>query len=169
MDARPRTAVFPGSFDPPTIGHVDIVERAARLFDRVIVAVLINPDKQPAFSVEDRVAMLREVFGPYPTVTVDSFRGLLVDYAIRQRSAAVVRGLRGAMDFEVERQRALMNRHLAESIETVFLTPSAGVSHVSSTLVREIMNVGGSVEGLVPPSVAAWIQRRHEAPRTRDV
>lgn len=169
MDARPRIAVYPGSFDPPTFGHVDIVTRASVLFDRVIIAVLTNPGKQPLFTVEERLAMLRDVFATQPTVTVDSFKGLLVDYAARHGATAIVRGLRNVTDFDYERQMALMNRHLDGATETVFLTPSAAVGHISSTLVREIVNVGGSVAGLVPPVVEERIRRRFDAPRTRNV
>lgn len=167
MAAHPRIAIYPGSFDPPTFGHLDIISRASRLFDRVVVAVLTNTAKQSSFSVEDRVSMMRELLADAPTVDVDSFQGLLVDYARRRDAVAVVRGIRNGTDFDYEQQMASMNRHLDASIETVFLSPSAAYAHVSSSLVREIAALGGSVRGLVPPSVEARIEQRRGAARTQ--
>ena len=155
-----RTAVYPGTFDPLTNGHVDVIERSARLFDRVVVALLVNPAKQPLFNVQDRVAMIQEVFAGHPGVEADTFTGLLVDYARRRNAAAIVRGLRGVMDFDYERQMTLMNRHLSAEIDTVFLMPSAATAFISSSLVREIAALGGSLTGLVPPPVAARFARR---------
>src|SRR5580765_4566843 len=119
-----RLALYPGSFDPLTNGHVDIIERGARLFDRVAVAILLNPGKQPLFSVDERVAIVREVFKGRPNIEVDTFAGLLVDYAQERRASVIVRGLRAVADFEFELQMALMNRHLSADIETIFMMPA---------------------------------------------
>jgi pantetheine-phosphate adenylyltransferase len=169
MAAPTRIAVFPGSFDPLTSGHLDLIERAARMFDRVIVAVLRNTSKPSFFSVDDRLAMLREVLGTRDGVSVDAFDGLLVDYARQQRATVVIRGVRSAADLDYERQMALTNRHLDGAIDTVLMLPSAEFSHVSSTLVREIAMLGGQVRGLVPTAVEAWIARRPLGPKTRNV
>jgi pantetheine-phosphate adenylyltransferase len=160
MPPLPRVAVYPGSFDPLTNGHVDIIQRGARLFDRIIVAVLINADKSPLFSVEDRVAMLREVFRDGPTVEVDTFQGLLVDYVNRRQANVIVRGLRAVADFEYETQMALMNRHLNAGVETIFMMPAEQYTYVSSRLVKEVAALGGSVSGLVPPIVEARLANR---------
>ena len=150
-----RVAIVPGSFDPLTNGHLDIIERSTRLFDRVIVAVLTNSSKRPLFPVKARLAMLCEVFKGRAVIEVDAFRGLLVDYARAKRARIVVRGIRGATDFEDETQMALMNRRLDADLETVFLAPSESNAYVSSRLVREIAALGGSLDGLVPPVVAS--------------
>jgi pantetheine-phosphate adenylyltransferase len=150
-----RVAIFPGSFDPLTNGHLDLVERSALLFDRVIVAVLVNTSKQPMFPLKARLAMLSEVFKGRATIEVETFRGLLVDYARRKHARIVVRGLRGVTDFDTETQMALMNRRLDADLETVFLAPSESNAYISSRLVREIATLGGSLDGLVPPAVAA--------------
>jgi len=149
-----RVAIFPGSFDPLTNGHLDLIERSARLFDRVIVAVLTNTAKQPMFPVKARLAMLGEVFKGRATIEVAAFSGLLVDYARTKRARIVVRGIRGVSDFENEAQMALMNRRLDADLETVFLAPSEANAYISSRLVREIATLGGSLDGLVPPVVA---------------
>lgn len=164
-----RIAVFPGSFDPPTSGHVDLIDRASHLFERVTVAVLRNTGKQPLFSVDDRVAMLREIFAHRPGIDVDAFDGLLADYARSRGAAVIVRGIRSAADLDYERQMALTNRHLNAGLDTVLLLPSAAFGHVSSTLVREIAALGGSVRGLVPPAVEAWLARRADRERTARV
>ena len=169
MAANARIAVFPGSFDPLTNGHLDLIERSARMFDRVIVAVLRNTSKPPFFSLDDRLAMLREVLGGHAGVDVDAFEGLLVDYARKQRATVVIRGVRSAADLDYERQMALTNRHLEPAIDTVLLLPSAEFSYVSSTLVREIATLGGEVRGLVPTAVESWIARRPLGPKTRNV
>jgi pantetheine-phosphate adenylyltransferase len=169
MAATSRIAVFPGSFDPLTNGHVDLIERATHLVDRVIVGVLRNAGKQPMFSVEDRVAMIREVFAGRPAVTVDAFSGLLMEYARSHDASIVIRGVRSAADLDYERQMALTNRHLNPGVDTVLLLPSAGVGHISSSLVREIAALGGSVRGLVPPAVESWIARRPSGARTQSV
>lgn len=148
-----RVAVYPGSFDPLTNGHVDIIRRGAAIFDRIIVAILVNPDKSPLFSVDERMAMTRAVFQDQPGVEVDSFQGLLVQYAARREADVIVRGLRAISDFEFEMQMALMNRHLSSELETVFMMPAEAYTYVSSRLVKEIFKLGGSVTGLVPPLV----------------
>ena len=169
MAHESRVAIVPGSFDPVTVGHIDLIERAARLFDRVIIAVLTNTTKQPFFAVEDRVAMLCDVFKGRAGIDVDTFAGLLVDYARAKQVRVVVRGLRGVTDFDVETQMALMNRRLSPDIETVFVTASETAAYVSSRLVREIASMGGSVEGLVPPAVADRIAARRRKSTLRHV
>ncbi len=145
-----KTAVYPGSFDPITNGHLDIVERSAEIFDNLIIAVFINPNKKPLFTVEERVEMIREVTRHLPNVQVDSFEGLLGDYA-RQRSAKVIiRGLRAVSDFEYEFQMALMNRKLNPNVETIFMSSSSKNIYISSTIIKEVSSLGGSISGLVP-------------------
>jgi pantetheine-phosphate adenylyltransferase len=153
-------AVYPGSFDPLTNGHVDIIERGARLFDRIIVAVLVNSDKRPLFSVDERVETAREVFRNRPKVEVDAFEGLLIDFARQRKASAIVRGLRAVSDFEFEFQMALMNRRLAPDIETVFMMPAEAYTYISSRLVREVYALGGAVQGLVPEAVEARLGRK---------
>jgi pantetheine-phosphate adenylyltransferase len=146
-------AIYPGSFDPVTNGHLDLIERGAKLFGRLIVAVLRNLEKDPLFSVAERVEMLGEATRPWPNVEVEIFEGLLVDYA-RQRGAQVIlRGIRAVSDYEYELQMALMNRRLEPQIETVFMMPAETYSYLSSRLVKEIFRLGGDVAGLVPPVV----------------
>jgi pantetheine-phosphate adenylyltransferase len=157
---RPRLAICPGSFDPPTNGHVDMVQRAARLFDRVVVAVLVNVQKTPLFTADERVALLREVLADVPGVEVDTFDGLLVDYAARRGAAAIVRGLRAVSDFEYEYQMALMNRRLDGRVETVFMMPAEQYAYTSSRLVKEVFMLGGSVQGLVPAAVEARLRAK---------
>jgi pantetheine-phosphate adenylyltransferase len=166
MSATPRIAVFAGSFDPLTNGHLDLIDRSAQLADTVIVGVLRNPGKQPMFSLDDRIAMLREVLGLRPGVRVEAFQGLLVDFARLHDATIVIRGVRGASDFDYERQMAQTNRHLSPGLETVLLAPSPAVGHISATLVRQIASLGGSVRGLVPPVVESWIARQPGATRT---
>jgi pantetheine-phosphate adenylyltransferase len=158
-----RLAIYPGSFDPLTNGHVDIIQRGARLFDQIVVAILINSGKEPLFSVDERVAILREVFAGAPNVEVETFQGLLVDYARTRKASAIVRGLRAVADFEYELQMALMNRHLSDEIETVFMMPSEQYTYVSSRLIKEIAALGGPLTGLVPPVVEARLARRRPA------
>ena len=160
MSSHPRIAVCAGSFDVLTNGHLDIINRGATLFDRLIVAVLVNPDKQPWFSAQERVEVLREVIGDRPSISVDTFDGLLTDYARQHRITAVIRGLRTTSEFNDEWQMAQMNQHLLPELETIFLIPSPGVAYISSRLVKEIASLGGSVSGLVPPAVAAHLARR---------
>jgi pantetheine-phosphate adenylyltransferase len=153
-------AIYPGSFDPITNGHLDLIERGCRLFDRLIVAILRNETKQPLFTVEERMEMLREVVGCYPNVEVDSFDGLLVDYAARNNATVLVRGIRAISDYEYELQMALMNRRLRPDIETVFMMSSEAYSFISSRLVKEVFGLGGNVAGLVPPSVEIRLRNR---------
>jgi pantetheine-phosphate adenylyltransferase len=156
----PHIAVFPGSFDPLTNGHVDIIERGCYLFDKVIVSVLINRDKMPLFTVEERVAMIRAVFREHPNVEVDTFDGLLVDYARRKGVHAIIRGLRAVSDFEYEFQMALMNRRLNQTLETVFLMPAEQYTYTSSRLIKEVFMLGGEVRGLVPPVVEERLRQK---------
>ncbi len=158
--SRSRLAVFPGSFDPLTNGHVDIIERGARLFDRIVLAILVNVDKSPLFSIEERVAILREVFADHPNVEVETFDGLLVDYARHRGADVIVRGLRAISDFEYEMQMALMNRHLNAEIETVFMMPSEEYTYLSSRLAKEVFALGGSVAGLVPDVVETQLKTK---------
>src|SRR5919199_2377044 len=152
-----RRAIYPGSFDPVTNGHLDIIERGCKLFDEIIVSILVNPEKQPFFTVEERREMLTEVLQNINqgncTLRVDSFRGLLVNYAVAQKANVIVRGIRAISDYEYEFQMALMNRRLEPGIETVFMMPAEIYSYVSSRLVKEVFQLGGAVTGLVPPSV----------------
>jgi pantetheine-phosphate adenylyltransferase len=160
MPVEPRIAVFAGSFDPLTNGHADVIQRSAPLFDRLIVAVLVNAAKQPLFSADERVAMIRRVVDGLAGVEVDTFDGLLADYA-RQRGATVaVRGLRTPAEFGEEWQMALVNRHLNARLETLFIPASAECAHISSRLVKEIVRLGGPIDGLVPPAVAAHLASR---------
>jgi pantetheine-phosphate adenylyltransferase len=146
-------AIYPGTFDPITYGHIDVVERATELFARVIVLVASNAAKRPLFSDAERVAMIREVFARNRRVTVDGFEGLLVDYARRRKAKVIIRGLRAVSDFEYEFQMALTNRKLAPSIDTVFLVPHEQYTYLNSTIVREVARLGGDVADFVPPSV----------------
>jgi pantetheine-phosphate adenylyltransferase len=154
------TAIYPGSFDPITSGHLDLIERGCRLFDRLIVSILRNETKQPLFTVEERIEMLREVVGHFPNVEVDSFNGLLVDYAAEKNATALVRGIRAISDYEYELQMALMNRRLRPDIETVFMMASEAHSFISSRLVKEVFALGGNITGLVPPSVEVRLRKR---------
>jgi pantetheine-phosphate adenylyltransferase len=153
-------AIYPGSFDPLTNGHVDIIRRGARLFDRIIIAVLINLEKAPLFTVPERVAIAREVFRDWSNVEVDTFDGLLVEYARSRQASVIVRGLRAVSDFEYEMQMALMNRRLAPDVETVFMMPAEPYTYVSSRLVKEVVALGGSVNGLVPEIVERRLREK---------
>lgn len=147
-------AVYPGSFDPITYGHLDLIARGARLFDSLVVAILRNEHKKPLFSVSERIAMLKEVLGDeYPNVAIDSFDGLLVDFAEKCGATVILRGIRAISDYEYELQMALMNRRLHPAVETVFLMAGEAYSFVSSRLVKEVFSLGGNISGLVPPSV----------------
>jgi pantetheine-phosphate adenylyltransferase len=156
----PTLAVYPGSFDPLTNGHVDIIERGARLFDRIIVALLRNAEKSPLFSVEERLEIARTVFKGFRNVEVDTFDGLLVDYVERRNAQVIVRGLRAVSDFEYEFQMALMNRRLNGKIETVFMMPAEQYSYISSRLIKEVFSLGGRVHGLVPDIVEERLRRK---------
>jgi pantetheine-phosphate adenylyltransferase len=161
--ARQRIAIYPGSFDPLTNGHVDIITRGARLFDRIVVAILRNIEKSPLFSVPERVDIARSVFSDHAEVEVDTFEGLLVDYARTKHACAIVRGLRAISDFEYEMQMALMNRRLVGDVETVFMMPAETYSYVSSRLVKEVFALGGNVSGLVPPVVEQRLRQKQGA------
>src|SRR3954469_14731212 len=162
-----RLAIFPGSFYPLTNGHVDIVLRSAHLFERILVAVLGKPEKAPLFTPDERVAIIREVFKEYPNVEVDTFNGLLVDYARKRRASAIVRGIRAVSDFEFEFQMALMNRHIEPTLETVFMMPAEQYTYLSSRLIKEVFSLGGTVTGLVPVTVEQWMTRKKEQQRVR--
>jgi len=153
-------AVYPGSFDPLTNGHVDIIERGARLFDRIIVAIAVNAEKAPMFTMAERVDIAREVFRNHPNVEVDTFEGLLVNYVERRKANVIVRGLRAVSDFEYEMQMALMNRELAGALETVFMMPAAQYSFISSRLIKEVFGLGGKVHGLVPELVERRLREK---------
>ena len=161
-------AIYPGSFDPLTNGHIDIIERGARLFDRIIVSILVNLEKRPLFSVNERIEICREAFKGHPNVEIDTFDGLLVDYVRRKRAKVIVRGLRAISDFEYELQMALMNRRLNNDVETVFMMPAEPYTYVSSRLVKEVVALGGSVAGLVPPGVESRLRAKQLAATTRD-
>lgn len=150
---KPVVAICPGSYDPVTYGHLDLIERGARVFDQLIVAVLRNIQKKPLFSLDERVEMLKEATQGLENVEIDVFEGLLVDYARRQNARVILRGIRAVSDYEYELQMAMMNRKMEPRLETVFMLPAETFSFLSSTLVREIARLGGSVQGLVPPMV----------------
>jgi pantetheine-phosphate adenylyltransferase len=147
------SALYPGTFDPPTNGHLDLIERGSKLFDRLIVAILNNPGKDPLFTVEERVEMLKESTAALKNVSVATFDGLMVEFARKQGAKAVLRGIRAISDYEYEFQMALMNRRLAPEIETVFLQPAGRYSFVSSRMLKDVVSFGGDVSGLVPPNV----------------
>ena len=165
MTLNRRVAIYPGTFDPMTRGHEDLVRRAVSLFDHVIVGIAASRAKRPFFPLEERVEMAKEVLAPYPSVEVCSFDGLLLDFLHERRAKVILRGLRAASDFEYEFQMASMNRHLIPEVETLFLTPAEQYGFISSSLVREISRLGGDVSGFVPAAVAAALeaQRRNRA------
>lgn len=160
---RDASAIYPGSFDPITNGHVDIIERGLQVFDRIVIAVLKNPKKQPLFTTKERVRMIQDIFASKKEVEVRAFDGLLVDFARAQDTRVVIRGLRAISDFEYEFQMALMNRSLAPDIETFFMMPSVNYTFLSSNVVREIAGLGGSVEGLVPGLVSRKLRAKMSA------
>jgi pantetheine-phosphate adenylyltransferase len=168
-----RRAIYPGSFDPVTNGHLDIIQRGCKLFDEIIVAILINPEKTPFFSVEERREILAEVLKGIEQggckVVVDSFEGLLVQYAVERDAHAIVRGIRAISDYEYELQMALMNRRLQPALETVFMMPAEAYSYVSSRLVKEVFQLSGSIEGLVPALVEERMRTksRVQSPKSR--
>jgi len=164
-----RRAIYPGSFDPVTNGHIDIIERGCKLFDEIIISIRINPEKHPFFTIEERLDMLAEVVKDINkggcTVRIDSFRGLLVNYAVAQQANVIVRGIRAISDYEYELQMALMNRRLEPGIETVFMMPAETYSYVSSRLVKEVFQLGGAINGLVPPVIETKMKEKLDRPR----
>jgi pantetheine-phosphate adenylyltransferase len=173
QNAQPRTAVYPGSFDPITNGHLDVIERACRLFDRVIVAVAHNEQKEALLSTDERMQLISSVTSHLKAVEIATFDGLLVEFARNAGASTLIRGLRAVSDFEYEFQMALMNRRLAPEIETLFLTPSEETSFLSSRLVKEIARLGGEISPFVPPPVSKTLKtlfasRRKKSPRTRN-
>lgn len=156
-----KIAIYPGTFDPITNGHIDILERAIKLFDKVIIAIARNSAKNPLFTEEERLTLLQKVTNRYKNVQVDSFQGLLVDYMQKQNAIAVVRGLRAMTDFEFELQMALMNRKLDEKMETVFLMPNEKYTYLSSNVVREIARLGGDISKFVPPIVNKALRQKN--------
>lgn len=162
---RQVTAIYPGSFDPVTNGHLDLIERASGLFDHLIVALLVNPEKDPLFTLDERVDMLREVVAHLPNVEVETFDGLLVDHARRRGARVLLRGIRAVSDYEYELQMALMNRQLEPDIETVFMLPAEAYSYLSSRLVKEVARLGGSIKDLVPAGVEERIRAKVTASR----
>lgn len=156
-------AVYPGTFDPITYGHIDVVERAAQLFPHVVILVARNTAKAPLFTDDERIAMIREVFRKHRNIEVDGFDGLLVDYARRRKASVVVRGLRAVSDFEIEFQMALTNRKMAPELETIFLVPREQYSYLNSTIVREIARLGGNVADFVPAGVRRRLAAKFRA------
>ncbi len=153
-------AIYPGTFDPLTNGHLDLIARGSKIFDHLVVAILNNSEKQPLFPVQERVEMITEATREFGNISVSTFDGLLVEFARQQQAQALLRGIRAISDYEYEFQMALMNRRLAPQLETVFMMPAEKYSYVSSRLIREVFRLGGSVEGLVPPSVVERMQAR---------
>jgi pantetheine-phosphate adenylyltransferase len=161
-----RRAIYPGSFDPVTNGHLDIIERGCKLFDEIIIGILVNPEKHPLFTTQERhemlTSVLRDINKGNCELRVDSFSGLLVNYAVAQQADAIVRGIRAISDYEYELQMALMNRRLEPSIETVFMMPAEIYSYVSSRLVKEVFQLGGAIEGLVPPLIEKKMREKSD-------
>ncbi len=157
-----RRAIYPGSFDPVTNGHLDVIERARKLFDEVIVAIAHNDQKQPLFSLDERLDFLRKTIGDLPGVQVAPLQGLLVDFAVQQNATAVIRGLRAVSDFEYEFQMALMNRKLEPTVETIFLMPKEEYTYLSSRIVKEIARLGGDIAKFVPPPVVEAFARKEQ-------
>ena len=155
-----RTVIYPGSFDPLTNGHLDVIQRATKLFDHVIVAVARNESKSPLFDLPERMALVKEVIAPLPNTSADNFDGLLVDYVEKRGGHAVIRGLRAVSDFEFEFQLALMNRKLNERVETIFMMPKDTYTFLSSRIVKEIARLGGDVSSFVPPQVRAALAKK---------
>ena len=155
-----KIAVFPGSFDPITNGHIDIIERCNHLFDKIIIAIAFNPEKRGLFTLNERLEMIRTIYGEHKNIIIDSFEGLLMDYAKKVGANIIIRGLRAISDFEYEFQMALMNRRLDDKIETIFMMPHETYSYVSSRLIKEVFQLGGSIQGLVPPIVEKKLREK---------
>ena len=155
-----RIAVYPGTFDPVTNGHIDLVERSLRIFDKVLVAVAENPKKAPLFSLEERIGMFKKATAAYRNIVIEGFDGLLVDYVKKKRAVGIIRGLRAVSDFEYEMQMALMNRRLDNDIETVFMMPNEEYSFITSTIVKEAASYGGDVSSLVPRVVVVKLRQK---------
>ena len=162
-----RTVIYPGSFDPITLGHLDVIQRAADVFDRVVVAVAASQSKGPLFSVKERLALVRDVTSGIPSVEVESFGGLLVDYVAKRGARAIIRGLRAVSDFEFEFQLALMNRKLDERVETLFMMPREAYTFISSRMVKEICSLGGDVSAFVPTPVQVALLRKLRSKKSR--
>jgi pantetheine-phosphate adenylyltransferase len=156
-----RIAIYPGTFDPLTNGHLSILNRALKIFDKLIIAILINPKKTPLFSLEERKAMIEEILKDRPNVEIDSFEGLLVDYAVKKGSNVIVRGLRALSDFEFEFQLALMNRKLNRDVQSIFLMTDYKWFYISSTIIKEAASLGGKINGLVPPIVCNKLKEKY--------
>lgn len=152
--------IYPGSFDPITYGHIDIIERSSRIFEKLIVAVLVNPQKKPLFTVEERIMMIQDAVKHIPNVEVEKFSGLLVDFARLKRAKVIIRGLRAVSDFEFEFQMALMNKKLEDDIETIFIMTSSEFSYLSSSIVKEVARLGGCTRGLVPEKIAERLKSK---------
>lgn len=159
-------AIYPGTFDPLTNGHLSILNRSLKIFDKLIVAILINPKKTPLFSLEERIAMMKEVLGDKGNIEIDSFNGLLVDYAVSKGANVIVRGLRALSDFEFEFQLALMNRKLNREVESVFLMTDYKWFYISSTIIKEAASLNGNISGLVPPIVCARLKEKYGYKKT---
>lgn len=157
-----KICIYPGTFDPVTNGHLDVVCRAARIFDKVVIGVALNKDKKPLFSAEERLRLIEENLSSWPNVTATVFEGLLMDFAKENRATAVIRGLRAVSDFEFEFQMALMNRHLSPEIETIFLMPHESYAFTSSSLMKQVSKFGGDIHEFVPPNVAGALRERRE-------
>jgi len=155
-----KVAIFPGSFDPITNGHIDIIERCNHLFDKIIIAIAFNPEKRGLFTLNERLEMIRTIYGDHDNIIIDSFEGLLMDYAKKVGANIIIRGLRAISDFEYEFQMALMNRRLDDKIETIFMMPHETYSYVSSRLIKEVFQLGGSIQGLVPPIVEKKLREK---------
>ncbi|NVJ67555.1 MAG: pantetheine-phosphate adenylyltransferase [Gammaproteobacteria bacterium] len=155
-----KTVLYPGTFDPITNGHIDLVNRACRMFDKVVIAVAYNPSKKPLFGLQERVALVEQIFADNAQVEVDGFKGLLVDFAKQKKAIGVLRGIRAVSDFEFEFQLANMNRHLDPELESLFLTPSEHYSYISSSLVREVASLGGDISAFVDPVVGAALAQK---------
>ncbi len=159
-----KIAVYPGTFDPITNGHIDIIKRSLKIFDHVIIAVALNPKKAPMFKVSERIEMVKEATQDLSRIDVEPFEGLLVNYVKKKKATAIIRGLRAISDFEYELQMALMNRKLDQAIETVFLMPSEEYSYLTSTLIKEVASYSGETKGLVPPNVEKLLKDKFKRP-----